>query len=952
MVNWISSSSILILTIILLRHIFKGKISLRLQYGLWLLVVVRLLVPFNFGASDLSVQNLTEKVSTQPQIQNAIEFSEQMIPITSYESAYEEVIERYEEEGRFAEGIGAEELESMEYEAYSLMEEISIGALAQRIATAIWIIGMVIVGTVFLVSNILFGRRVKNNRSLLQQTDTKLPVYVSETVETPCLFGMFKPTIYVTKTVAENGTLLRHSVLHELTHYAHGDLLWSAVRCGCLVLHWYNPRVWKAAILSKQDAELACDEATLRKLGDDERIEYGETLIQLTCEKRQDLFVAATTMSAGKRSIKERIILIARKPKVKMYAFVIVAVAALLAVGCTFTNGKEQTDENNEKDNAIAETKEEVVIYEGMYSILVEVADGRNLAVALDMEEIGEEYYQVKQVYVYDGEELLQTIIPEEIPVGDIVLWEGLFVNKGYEVGEPDVRDLNFDGAEDFGLLSVSSYPKNVPYSYFLWNEEKNQFDYGFSTFGASALEVNEEARRLIVHSHDTLGEYEDYYGYSEDGQLVLVSELEQLYENAPRDKVCLAIMPDGRVTAGGDYEFIVPEDQIAWADAYKEMKSYATPIKKTVNEVRSQGIWIVFNDEWTEITEDGFIIDLKSTVKKAEAERFWNICVEEAMKYDAGTPLRPEEIVGITSASLVYDGVYIVEGEELLNRLEKSLSTSKELRGGAACPFTADLSFVLEEGGEQRIYLATDSCNVWLSDGVYYQYSEFEDIDELKEAMQKAHEFEQQHKDLAPSQYLSEIDWRSMKGRFSEEEMEAIHRNLPALEGGEVTWIYRSADGEEPDTYLHDTMQTTLQGIINQWYEENEREPQQTIVNSFLFADVFRSGKKDICLLVEHWGWYWIILHEEDGIIYAIDMPVRWFEGVQPDGLYYGSGGAEIAHYKRMTFSDGDYAEERVADVLYGALYIDDVEQSDKAYQEWQEKYIKEEAKWYTPIE
>ena len=385
--------------------------------------------------------------------------------------------------------------------------------------------------------------------------------------------------------------------------------------------------------------------------------------------------------------------------------------------------------------------------------------------------------------------------------------------------------------------------------------------------------------------------------------------------------------------------------------DAYKEMKSHAVSIKKPVSNVCSQGIWIRYNDEWTEITEDGFIIAFDHSVGKSEAERFWNLCVEEAIKYGSGTPLRPEEMSGIVSATLIYDGTYTVTNEKTLSRLEKALVVSKELRGGAACPFTATLVLELERGDTQIISLATDSCNVWLSDGVFYQYSDFEDVEEIKEIMQKAAYVEEREK-IAPSQYLSEIDWRSMKGRFSEEEMEAIHRNLPALEGGEVTWIYRSADGEEPDTYLHDTMQTTLQGIVNQWYEENEREPQQTIVNSFLFADVFRSGKKDICLLVEHWGWYWIILHEEDGVIYAIDMPVRWFCGVQSDGLYYGSGGAEIAHYKRMTFSDGDYTEERVADVLYGVLYMDDVEQSDKTYQEWQKKYIKESAEWHTPIE
>ena len=57
MMQWIVSSSVLILVVIALRYVLRGKLSLRMQYALWLLVLVRLLVPVSFGASDLSVMN-------------------------------------------------------------------------------------------------------------------------------------------------------------------------------------------------------------------------------------------------------------------------------------------------------------------------------------------------------------------------------------------------------------------------------------------------------------------------------------------------------------------------------------------------------------------------------------------------------------------------------------------------------------------------------------------------------------------------------------------------------------------------------------------------------------------------------------------------------------------------------------------------------------------------------
>lgn len=61
MLEWIISSSVLIAVIILLRSVLKGKISLRLQYALWALVLVRLLLPFSFGSSTLSIMNQVER---------------------------------------------------------------------------------------------------------------------------------------------------------------------------------------------------------------------------------------------------------------------------------------------------------------------------------------------------------------------------------------------------------------------------------------------------------------------------------------------------------------------------------------------------------------------------------------------------------------------------------------------------------------------------------------------------------------------------------------------------------------------------------------------------------------------------------------------------------------------------------------------------------------------------
>jgi len=119
------------------------------------------------------------------------------------------------------------------------------------------------------------------------------------------------------------------------------------MRCFCLAVHWYNPLVWLAVTLSRRDSELACDEGTIKHLGEASLLEYGQTIIGLTCEKRKtmDLLCCSTTMTDGKKGIRERITLIARKPKVLMSALVAIVLVAAVAAGCTFTGAKSENAE-------------------------------------------------------------------------------------------------------------------------------------------------------------------------------------------------------------------------------------------------------------------------------------------------------------------------------------------------------------------------------------------------------------------------------------------------------------------------------------------------------------------------------------------------------------------------------------------------------------------------------
>lgn len=361
MTEWIVSSVVLITVVALVRQLLKGKISLRLQYALWAIVLVRLLVPITFGESKISVLNVLDQAASVVEHQEPAEEptvsdpgwepiggSPAPIPTTPVITPGATinpdpvVPEQPEPVVPIVPDPGMNSDPVTEPEPPAVDEPVGAPVVtAAQILTVLWLCGIAVVGLWFLFTNLRFWLRLRRSRRVLE-LDCPIPVYVTGAAETPCLFGLIRPAIYLTPEVAEDEVALRHVLAHELTHYHHWDHVWSVLRCVCLAVHWYNPLVWLAASLSRRDAELACDESTIRRIGEEERTAYGRTLIGLTCVHRSNLLHTATTMTGSKKSLKERIVLIAKKPKMAIYTLVAVILIAAIAVGCTFTGAKEK----------------------------------------------------------------------------------------------------------------------------------------------------------------------------------------------------------------------------------------------------------------------------------------------------------------------------------------------------------------------------------------------------------------------------------------------------------------------------------------------------------------------------------------------------------------------------------------------------------------------------------
>ena len=243
---------------------------------------------------------------------------------------------------------------------------ISIGKTIRKTIRMIIVITYLIIVSFLLIMLFMVNTRYiascKRKRKLLFHTEkTGLCVYHLESITSPFIMGR---SIYLPSFMTEEEQI-RYAVLHEEGHFKHGDSLWVIVRFTVLTIFFYNPIVWMAFFASGRDCELACDEEVLKQIHENERKHYGACLLGII-KKRQsmtDSMVLSTGMSAGKRSMKERIENIMARNKKSRFAMAVTVALMVAITGCGYqTNNKSDdnkasTKESNTSDNTTDNTE-------------------------------------------------------------------------------------------------------------------------------------------------------------------------------------------------------------------------------------------------------------------------------------------------------------------------------------------------------------------------------------------------------------------------------------------------------------------------------------------------------------------------------------------------------------------------------------------------------------------
>ena len=312
MLKEVLTVSALIAVVLLVRAIFKNRVPKRMLYALWLVVLLKLCLPGTLvslpvlPAEDAAVpaQSAERPVQTAPVIQRPAQ------TVTKPQTPAQQPVSPVQETAKPA----AKPLTT-----------------AQILQIA-WFSGSALLGLWLFGAWAVFTIRLHRDRRFLGKRGGTC-IYVSGAVKSPCLAGLI-PAVYLTEDVLqadEVELILRH----ELTHLRHLDFLWSLCRTAAVTVYWWNPFIWLAAICSKRDAELACDEAVAAKLPESKRLAYARAILAQAPRKTAALSLAGPP-------VKERILFLTKKQRTSVLCVILALLLVVSATSCSFAELTQQ----------------------------------------------------------------------------------------------------------------------------------------------------------------------------------------------------------------------------------------------------------------------------------------------------------------------------------------------------------------------------------------------------------------------------------------------------------------------------------------------------------------------------------------------------------------------------------------------------------------------------------
>ncbi|MBR4879079.1 MAG: hypothetical protein IKU13_04545, partial [Clostridia bacterium] len=312
--------SIAILFVLIARVLLKNM-PRKLMVILWMVVILRLLCPFNIESSLSVIPAYFDGIFSN----SAPVFADDVTLPSAMESAYEAVGDALNG------GLDMITVKVRHPNLYTApvfhhqVWELLLGCL--------WPFGMAIMAVYSLVS-------LKKVHSMVSGAlHYRNNIYIANNIPSPFVLGIIRPKIYLPDFLNESEQ--EYIILHEQTHINRLDHIIKIIGFASLAVHWFNPLVWLAYKMLCEDMEMACDEAVLKAHGGDIYADYSQSLLNFAIRHR---LLALAPLAFGEGDTKKRIkniILLKKQPKnVTIFTIIIVILIALVCI----LNPKENID--------------------------------------------------------------------------------------------------------------------------------------------------------------------------------------------------------------------------------------------------------------------------------------------------------------------------------------------------------------------------------------------------------------------------------------------------------------------------------------------------------------------------------------------------------------------------------------------------------------------------------
>ncbi len=515
----------IIVVLLILRSFLYNKFVPRWWYGIWLVLAIRLLIPFN-GEVQMNLMHIGGDLFKNQQEEmltpgiNAPQ-ADTLISLTTEESlANETSSNSLMSNGSVNQGQLEHEVGDLE-----IMNSL-FGNSLKSFIVCIWLIGSAaFIGYQFM-AYLTFRRGCKRwskvskdevvNKIFMEvckelHITKPIGLQVCKKIDSPLVIGYWRPSILIPSRSYEDQELY-FILKHELLHYKYGDLWYKLLLIGVRGVHWFNPLVHIMAKYAEEDLEVVCDSRVLQGEASEIKKSYMEAVLKVADSSHQKSISLSTQFKGNKQTLKQRFeaIVNGHKKQKGLLTFIMITCIGLLSgcVGITREEAKPseeiKIEDMSEKDSNV-ETQEPISTGENeLEDTKVLMINGYEIRVPSQWEIQSFKEGDSKQQdasstvsWLYKGNQKMGGVrlINNKISMEDAVNVFDLLV-KGLEIEQTSIQGYSVPVIEtQYKLNGTTSYiqyvfydlPNPPPYGYALYFDleqvNKEEIDQILSSF-------------------------------------------------------------------------------------------------------------------------------------------------------------------------------------------------------------------------------------------------------------------------------------------------------------------------------------------------------------------------------------------------------------------------------------------------------------------------------------